>query len=77
MEYLDFLDFLQKFYNIDYRVEKVWGYSGPTVKESYEWTDAAFTSGGRVQEYWCHSVTRKKSPNVYKSSPKMIWLEKW
>ena len=36
MEYLDFLDFLQQFYNIDYRVEKVWGYSGPTVKESYE-----------------------------------------
>ena len=27
--------------------------------------------------YWGLSVTRKKSPNVYKSCPKMISLKKW
>ena len=34
-------------------------------------------SGGEETEKKKNSVTRKKSPNVYKSCPKMILLEKF
>ena len=30
-----------------------------------------------ITMYIANSVTRRKSPNVYKSWPKMISLEKW
>ena len=31
----------------------------------------------KLIEFGLNSVTRKKSPNAYKSCPKMISLEKW
>ena len=57
-------------------------------KEGPEWPKALITSQGLIpagekdsikneEELNRPSVTRKKSPNVYNSCPKMISLEKW
>ena len=62
--------------------EKEWNKDFEKVRESFQKKynkrfNSCFGQGGVM--YWevVSSVTRKKSPNVYKGCTKMISLEKW